>query len=244
MAPSYRRKTDSLPTCMNCTSVLYGAYCSQCGQQEAQPITFSRLFSETIDRLRRLDFAWPRTFLALSTDPGRMVRRYLTGRRKPYTPPFFYAFSTATVLILVVLSLLESSSVTTLTPWHFQSGSTHTLAVVLAVYGSLLGTLGVAWLQRFLYRGADYGLLETWVFGLYLFGHLALFQIFFALIGAFASTVGLVALGLAVVLVLAFALAGFYRQAVLRAAPAALILGSTYIAGLFVISALVRLALF
>ncbi|MEO1082762.1 MAG: DUF3667 domain-containing protein [Acidobacteriota bacterium] len=229
---------------MNCKSVLYGAYCSQCGQQEALPMTFGRFFDDTKNRLRRLDFSWPRTFLALSTDPGRMVRRYLTGRRKPYTPPPLYALTTSTVLTFVVLSLLEGAAVSPMTPWHFPQGSRHTLAVVLAIYGSLAATLGVAFLQRFLYRSAERGLLETWIFGLYLFGHLCLFQVLFALIGAFASAVGLVALGLAVVLVLAFGLAGFYRQAVLRAAPAALILGSTYIASLFVVSALIRIALF
>ncbi|MEM8998192.1 MAG: DUF3667 domain-containing protein, partial [Acidobacteriota bacterium] len=214
------------------------------GQREALPLSFGRLVEDTRGRLRRRDFTWPRTFLALSTDPGRMVRRYLAGRRKPYAPPPLYALTTSTVLTLVVLGLLETATVSPMTPWHFPHGNRHTAAVVLAIYGSLAATLGVAFLQRFLYRSAGRGLLETWVFGLYLFGHLCLFQVLFALIGAFASAVGLVALGLAVVLVLAFGLAGFYRQAVLRAAPAALILGSTYIASLFVVSALVRIVLF
>ena len=46
-----------------------------------------------------------------------------------------------------------------------------------------------------------------------------------------------------IVLVLAFALAGFYRLAVWRSLPAALILAVCYVAGVFVISALTGLAL-
>lgn len=242
MARSYRRKTDSLPTCMNCQAVLYGAYCSQCGQQEAQPLTFARFFAEGRRRLRRLDFAWPRTVSALTTDPGRMVRRYLKGRRKPYVGPLYYSLATTTVLAFTVLAVLEKSTVSRLAPWYFEGGQ-RTAAVALAVYGGLAVTLGIAWLQRSLHGEAEHGLLETWVFGLYVFGHLALFQAFFALIGAFTSTVGLIALAAAVLLVLTFALAGFYRQAVVRAIPAAMILGSSYIASLFVVSALVRLAI-
>ena len=228
---------------MNCQAVLYGAFCSQCGQQETQPLTFARFFAESRRRLRHLDFTWPRTLSALTTDPGRMVRRYLAGRRKPYVPPLLYSLATTTLLAFAVLAVLEKGLVSKLSPWSFDPGGSLTAAVALAVYGGLAATLGVAWLQRSLHNEAAHGLLETWIFGLYVFGHLALFQAFFALIGAFTSALGLIALALAVLLVLTFALAGFYRQPIMRAVPAALILGSSYIASLFVVSALVRLAL-
>ena len=240
MAKSSRPKTDSLPTCMNCGAVLYGAYCSRCGQRVAATLSFRGTLAEGWRRLRELDFAWLRTASALSTDPGRMVRGYLRGRRRPYVPPLLYALGTSSVLAATALLALDPTRLSSLTPWAV--GTARPLVIAVGIYGGLVVGFGVACLQRFLHRDAGHNLLETWVFGLFVFGHLALFQCLFVVLGAFATPIGLAALAAAVLLVLTFALAGFYRQAVLRALPAALILSASYIAGVFVLSSLARLA--
>ncbi|MEM6792884.1 MAG: DUF3667 domain-containing protein [Acidobacteriota bacterium] len=244
MTTDYRRKTDSLPTCMNCSSVLYGAYCSQCGQRETETLTFSRLRASLLRDWRTLDLAWIRTASALTTDPGRMVRHYLRGRRKPYVPPLSYALATTTLLALAVsLGLDLGKTASDLTPWASGDSFSAVVSFLAGIYGGLMVALGVAGIQRMLHRKAPYGLLETWVFTLYVFGHLAVHQTIFALVGAFSSTLGLLALAAMIVLVLAFALAGFYRLAIWRSMPAALILAVCYVAGVFVVSALARLAL-
>ena len=104
-----------------------------------------------------------------------------------------------------------------------------------------VASLLVAWLQHSLFRDHHFTVAETWIFDLYVFGQVAFYQVFFGLLGAYASAVGLGALGLVVLLVLAFALGGFYRRSVIRCLPAALILTVTQVGGVFVLGTLVRL---
>lgn len=244
MASAYRRTTDSLPTCMNCGSVLYGAFCSHCGQPSAKPITFRGMCRNTWERLRQLDFPWLRTVVDLTTDPGDTARRYLRGRRLPYVGPIHYAL--ATTGLLAVLGLVDTFDLSApSTPWSPPGPAEPASPKIFAVgaLAPLLVTWLIACLQRALFREERFGLTETWCFDLYLFGHLALHQAIFALLGAYASTVGLAALGLVVVLVVSFGLGGFYRRPVLHVVPAAIILSVVYVAGIWLIAGAARFVL-
>lgn len=240
MASDYRRKTDSLPTCLHCGAMLYGDHCSHCGQRSAEAISFPWLWQRARDRLRRLDFAFVRTTIDLVIDPGRMARRYIRGRRLPYVGPFAYAFVMSCLLAGLVIGLGFDLSAPG-TPW----GPTPTSPpspptfVVVAFAGPLVALL-VAFLQQRLYASEPYSAAETWIFGLYVFGHLALHQLLLGLLGAFASTTGLVALGGVLLMVLTFALGSFYRRPVWQSLPAALVLASVYVAGVFVVGASLR----
>lgn len=221
--------------------MLYGEYCSHCGQRSAEAITFPFLWLRFWERVRALDFAWLRTTLDLVTDPGRMARHYVAGRRLPYTSPFAYAGAMATLLVglAVVLDLDLSARFTPWGPSPIRPASLATFGV--AVFAGPGVAILVAWLQRSLFSNERYTLAETWVFGLFVFGHFSLHQLVFGTLGAFASELGLAALGGVLLMVLSFALASFYRRPVLRVLPAALILGTVYVAGVSIVSASVRL---
>ena len=237
MAGDYRRRTDSLPTCMNCGALLYGEFCSNCGQKNSQPITFAGTWHDFRGRLVRLDYRWARTLAALTADPGRLVRRFLRGERLPYSSPVAYVLAGLGSLALVAWLGVDLSAAGT--PWAGAGGGSRPIFLLslLAVPAVLLP---VAWLQRLLHRERRFNLAETYVFGLFVFGHLAIYQAVFALLGGFASTLGLIALAAMTLLVLSFALGGFYGQKLLSSLPAASILGMVYVAGVFVLGALIR----
>ena len=261
---SYRRMTDTLPTCMNCGAVLYGAFCSQCGQRSAEPITWRRSLRDAFRSVRTMDSRWLRTAAALTIDPGRMIRRYLRGRRLPsVAPPLYAAFAVA--FCIVVVAWLPADLSAAGTPWAVSpdvgavqtSGSGErspaepvdpaaTLVqtvFALSAISSLLVAAVTALVQSKLYGGHDLSWTETYVFELYVFGQLALHQSLFAVLGAFASTIGLAALAVVIVLFLAFALSGFYRKSLIASLPAALLLATVQVAGIFVVGSLVRIVL-
>ncbi|MEM9593657.1 MAG: DUF3667 domain-containing protein [Acidobacteriota bacterium] len=242
MPSDYRRKTDALPTCMNCGSVLYGPYCSQCGQRSAETFTFDGLRGRLRRRLRDRDFAVVRTVVGLTVDPGSLARKYLQGQRRPFVQPGIYALCSATLLAAVALwsgADLSASG----TPWSGLPGEGPVRGVLaFCSFAAFAVLLPVAWLQRLLHRQERWNVAETYVFGLFVFGHLGIYQAVFALLGAFASTVGLAALGAALVLVLAHALAGFYDRSLPASVPAALVLAVAEVAGVFVAGSLVRMA--
>lgn len=270
---SYRRMTDTLPTCMNCGAVLYGAFCSQCGQQSSERITWRGSMSAAVHSVRTMDSRWLRTAAALTIDPGRMIRRYLRGRRLPYVAPPLYALVAVAICVAVVAWLPVDLSAPG-TPWtpptesvdvetsvasapHQASGpgeetpsapadpaaALARVVFALSAVLSLLVAVVTALVQSRLYRSHDLSWTETYAFQLYVFGQLALHQAVFALLGAFASTIGLAALAVVVVLFLAFALSGFYRRSLVGSLPAALLLATVQVAGIFVVGSLVRIAL-
>lgn len=264
---SYRRMTDTLPTCMNCGAVLYGAFCSQCGQRSTERITWRGALDEAARRIQTMDSRWLRTVAALTIDPGRMIRRYLRGRRLPYVTPWPYALVAVAVCVCAA-TWLPADLTAPGTPWSITSEAGPAAAVqapaageetphepvdpmsalartvfALSVMSSLLVAAVTALVQSRLYGNHELSWTETYVFELYVFGHLALHQTLFALLGAFASTIGLAALAVVIVLFLAFALSGFYRKSLVASLPAALLLATVQVAGIFVVGALVRIVL-
>ncbi|MEM8933585.1 MAG: DUF3667 domain-containing protein, partial [Acidobacteriota bacterium] len=154
---------------MNCGSVLYGAFCSHCGQRTALPITIRSLCVDNWNRLRRLDFPWLRTIVDLTTDPGDTARRYLKGRRLPYVGPISYAVVSTSLLAGLALNGAFDLSAPS-TPWSATGTTPSTGTFAVAALATLLVTWLVAWMQRALFRDQDFSLTETWLFDLYLFG--------------------------------------------------------------------------
>lgn len=93
---------DPEAVCPNCGATGAGAFCSRCGQRWSERITFKGAWRESLTRLTELDFRLLRTFLALSTRPGAMVREFIDGRRIGYTHPLKYAFIVITIFVLAV----------------------------------------------------------------------------------------------------------------------------------------------
>ena len=98
MAGELRLPAADEPRCLNCSAVLSGEYCAQCGQHVKHHVHSTReLFGELIEDLIHADRRVWRTLKPLLLRPGWLTVEYLRGRRVYYTPPF---------RLYIVLSLL------------------------------------------------------------------------------------------------------------------------------------------
>jgi hypothetical protein len=75
--------------CANCGHLLYGRYCSQCGQSsDLRHRSIVHLIWEAFESLLHLDGRLWRTVPALFFRPGTLARDYLEGRLARHVPPF------------------------------------------------------------------------------------------------------------------------------------------------------------
>ncbi|MEQ6168412.1 DUF3667 domain-containing protein [Ekhidna sp. MALMAid0563] len=85
-------------SCINCSSLVTGNYCSNCGQKtEVLPITWKGLITELSSRWLGADNRIIRTFIGLWHNPKKVITDYLEGNRVKYIGPLSY---------LVVMSFL------------------------------------------------------------------------------------------------------------------------------------------
>jgi hypothetical protein len=88
--------------CPNCDNRHVGPYCNECGQRQFGRLTLLRLIRQVVERVFELERGlWP-TVSGLTIDPGRVLRRYLGGKRRRYVNPASYFLVAAAVLSLVV----------------------------------------------------------------------------------------------------------------------------------------------
>lgn len=88
--------------CKNCTQIIYGRYCSACGQKvyTEKDKSVKKLFSEAFHFLTHFEGKFFTTFKSLYRQPGRLSLDYSNGiRQKYYKPVSFY-------LLIVVLYLV------------------------------------------------------------------------------------------------------------------------------------------
>ena len=96
--------TDKISCCLNCGTEIHKNYCSQCGQPTS---TGEISFKETISNFLAIAFAlegplWI-TIRLLITNPGKLFREYIGGKRKTYYKPVaFFILIAAIYLILRV----------------------------------------------------------------------------------------------------------------------------------------------
>ena len=88
--------------CLNCGNTIKGKYCTQCGQSTS----IGRItFKETVSSFLTIAFAFEGqlwlTIRLLITNPGKLFREYIAGKRKAYYKPVaFFILITAAYLIL------------------------------------------------------------------------------------------------------------------------------------------------
>ena len=91
--------------CLSCGTTIQGNYCLQCGQ----PTSTGRItFKETFNSFLSIAFAFEgplwMTIRLLITNPGKLFREYIGGKRKAYYKPVaFFILVTAVYLILRAL---------------------------------------------------------------------------------------------------------------------------------------------
>ena len=88
-ADSAAETSTPVATCLNCSALLTGQYCANCGQRaRGRLISIWELVRDAIGDLFELDSRLWRTLIPLMVRPGQLTREYLMGRRARFMPPF------------------------------------------------------------------------------------------------------------------------------------------------------------
>ena len=87
--------------CLNCGASLTTDFCGNCGQKKAQRISISLLLKIMQQGIIEFKSPFLVTFLGLFTNPGRVYREYLDGRRATYFNPIRYSFWLITIALFV-----------------------------------------------------------------------------------------------------------------------------------------------
>ncbi len=97
-------------TCLNCGNHFEGNYCPVCGQEAStKRFTFTSMMKKT---LAAFDFEKGMLFIItqLTINPGRVIRHYLNGKRKPIYDPLRYLFWT-TALMTVLNMMIDPKNI-------------------------------------------------------------------------------------------------------------------------------------
>ncbi|RYF59789.1 MAG: hypothetical protein EOO29_48690, partial [Comamonadaceae bacterium] len=82
--------TDAIfdtPQCLNCTALLTGPYCAQCGQKKAGRMGAVTVRREAWARFRWFEWEVIRHALRVLPQPGTLAREYVLGQRKDHPHP-------------------------------------------------------------------------------------------------------------------------------------------------------------
>jgi hypothetical protein len=89
-------------TCKNCGSELQGKYCSNCGQEDITTrLTVGHIFKDATHGILHWESSILKTFKELILRPGRFLRIYIEGKRKPFVKPFSYFIFIQTVYVII-----------------------------------------------------------------------------------------------------------------------------------------------
>ena len=88
--------------CINCQTMLVGAYCHNCGQQKAvKRITIKSFVLDFTSKWIGWDNKFLRTVQWLTINPGKVPREYIGGNRVRFVGPLGYTFLTTAIMIIV-----------------------------------------------------------------------------------------------------------------------------------------------
>lgn len=89
-------------TCLNCQSKVVSNFCNQCGQStKVQRITFRETLGDFFSSTFALEGQLLSTIRLLFTNPGKLFREFIEGKRKTYYKPvaFFVVLSAAYIIV-------------------------------------------------------------------------------------------------------------------------------------------------
>jgi hypothetical protein len=91
--------------CKNCGAELTGPWCAQCGQKRIdRRLTIRSAASELFNAITNVERGFLFTIKEMFFRPGIVVGDYVSGRTKPYFPPFRFAFILVTLSVIVTVS--------------------------------------------------------------------------------------------------------------------------------------------
>lgn len=91
--------------CLNCGCPFFGneAYCPECGQKnKSNKITFRSFLQEIFNGFTSWDAKFWKTLIPLLTQPGKISKDYIQGKRARYTNPFRFYLTTSIVFFLLI----------------------------------------------------------------------------------------------------------------------------------------------
>jgi hypothetical protein len=93
--------------CRNCGNPLSSPFCPECGQKSTkQGLSFKQVFADIMNYMFSVESPLWKTFGTLWTNPGKIGREFISGKRTSYYRPFqYYIF--AIVIHLLVGSLFN-----------------------------------------------------------------------------------------------------------------------------------------
>ncbi len=90
--------------CKNCEAQYEGNFCPNCGQKTNEGrIVFRESARDVLEHYFDFDAPLFRTIKGMITNPGKLVREYISGKRKSYSHPFRYY-----ILVLAIYLILKS----------------------------------------------------------------------------------------------------------------------------------------
>lgn len=99
---------DEQANCLNCGAKLTTRFCGECGQEKVRRITFKELFKTAQRAILEFESPFLKTFITMTTSPGRVCRDYIEGKRASYFNPIKYAFWSLTFFFFLT-ALTEQS---------------------------------------------------------------------------------------------------------------------------------------
>lgn len=208
--------------CENCGASGVDAYCPRCGQIRPRPLTVRGLYRGAANTLFDVDRGFFHTIGALTRKPGETCRGYVDGHRQPLTGPFKYCFIVVTIYAVTVNLLGIEFDLPGDFSFDERERRLFELLNSLMIYLLFFVLIPVAAIQRLMFRASGDSLGESYLFCLYVFGHLSWLSTLFALTGLLSIEGGLLAFLLVNIAFVAWAMKGFYAHLsmppVLRAA--------------------------
>ena len=98
---------NTVNTCNNCHQEVLGDFCQHCGQRKGLgKITFNETFQDFVDMVFSVNAPLIKTQKLLISNPGKLLREYLSGRRKTYYKPVSF-FIITSVIYIILRSLIQ-----------------------------------------------------------------------------------------------------------------------------------------
>ncbi|MGB5666657.1 MAG: DUF3667 domain-containing protein, partial [Maribacter sp.] len=93
--------------CKNCGTLVSDKFCQKCGQRTSvHKVTFKDTISDFVESVFTINAPFFVTLKCLITNPGKLFREFLAGKRKRYYKPVAF-FVLITVVYLLIRTLID-----------------------------------------------------------------------------------------------------------------------------------------
>ena len=178
--------------CKNCNNNFEGNFCNNCGQKsDVQKVNFNYFINEISNSFFQVDRGIFYTIKELSIRPGKSIRDYLKGKRKPHYKPLAFALVTTTIYVVLshfidektflgealtgafdgIIEKVNSPDIQNAFNWLFNN-ITYVLLLLIPVF---------SFSSYLIFKKSNYNYFEHLILNLYIAGMQSIIYIFFSL---------------------------------------------------------------